>query len=96
MKKIKLKSEEFIIPVINYMLREFNADYESVKKKPIIKKMAWFEYYWDTPESKQEWRDWTKDFIKNNVNYKPYKIDKIINEIDLMYGLKVYDNGVKK
>ena len=39
MKKIKLKSEEFIIPVINYMLREFDADYESVKKKPIIKKI---------------------------------------------------------
>ena len=36
MKKIKLDSEEFLRPVINYMLREFDADYESVVNK------SWF------------------------------------------------------
>lgn len=95
-KKILLNSEEFLKPVINYMLREYNADYESVKKKPIIKNTAWFQYYWDTPETKQEWVNWTKEFIKENVSYKPYKIDKIIRSIDLSYGLIVYENSIKK
>ena len=43
--KIKLNSEEFVSTVVDYMLREFDADYQSVKKKPKINNVNWFEYY---------------------------------------------------
>lgn len=92
MKKIKLDSEDFLIPVINYMLREFNADYNYVKKHSEINGVPWFQYFWDTPESKEEFLTWLEKFIKANVNYKPYKIKNVISYIDLMWGLKVYED----
>ena len=91
MKKIKLNSEEFLKFVIDYMLREFDADYESVKKKQMYGKIPWYQYYWDTPETKKEFLDWLKKFLKTNVDYKPYKIDNVVSQIDLMWGLKVYE-----
>jgi hypothetical protein len=92
MKKIKLDSEEFLRPVINYMLREFNADYESVKKKQMYGNTPWFQYYWDTPETKKEFLDWLRKFLKTNVVYKPKSINDIVESIDLMWGLKVYND----
>ena len=92
MKKIKLDSEEFLRPVINYMLREYNADYESVKKKPIINGVPWYEYYWDTPESKKEFLDFLESFLKKNVNYKPHPLKQVLGIIDLQWGLKVYED----
>lgn len=92
MKKIKLDSEDFLKPVVNYMLREFNADYNYVKKHNEINGVPWFQYFWDTPESKEEFLTWLEKFIKANVNYRPHKIKNVINYIDLMYGLKVYEN----
>jgi len=91
MKKIKLNSEEFLRPVINYMLREFDADYESVKKKPMYGKIPWYQYYWDTLESKKEFLDWLKKFLKSNVDYRPYQTDRVVSTIDLIWGLKVYE-----
>lgn len=90
MPKIKLDSEEFLRPVITYMLREYGVDYDYVKKHPTIKGMLWCQYYWDTPETKQEFLDWLRTFLKTNVNYKPYHINDVVNSIDLMWGLKVY------
>lgn len=92
MKKIKLESEEFLRPVINYMLREYGVDYDYVKKNSKIKGVLWCQYYWDTLESKKEFLDWLRVFIKTNVNYKPHKIESIISQIDLMWGLKVYES----
>ncbi len=92
MKKIKLNSEEFLKPVIDYMLREFNADYESVKKKQMYGSTPWFQYYWDTPETKKEFLDWLRKFLKTNVDYKPNSINNIVESVDLMWGLKVYSN----
>jgi hypothetical protein len=92
MKKIKLDSEEFLRPVIDYMLREFNADYESVKKKQMYGNTPWFQYYWDTPETKKEFLDWLRKFLKTNVVYKPKSINDIVESIDLMWGLKVYND----
>lgn len=92
MKKIKIYTEEFVKPVINYMLREYDADYESVKKTPEIKGTPWFQYYWDTPETKLEFITWLEDFIKTQCSYKPHKPKDIISAIDLMWGLKVYAN----
>lgn len=91
MKKIKLDSEEFLRPVINYMLRDYGIDYDYVKKHPEINGMLWCQYYWDTPETKQEFLDWLKKFLKTNVNYKPHSIQNIVDSIDLTWGLKVYD-----
>ena len=90
MKKIKLNSEEFLKPVITYMLREFDADYESVKKKQMYGKIPWFQYYWDTNESKKEFLDWLREFIKTQVDYKPNKLSDVVYTIDTMWGLKVY------
>lgn len=95
MKKIKLDSEEFIRPVINYMLREYEVDYDYVKKHNDIKGIPWFQYYWDSPESKQEFLDWLKVFLKTNVNYTPYRINDVVKHIDFMYGLIVYDEKPK-
>lgn len=94
--KIKLNSEEFVSTVVDYMLREFDADYQSVKKKPRIKNVDWYEYYWDSPETKKEFLDWLKKFLKTKVNYSPYKIDNVVSQIDLMWGLKVYEDDIKK
>ena len=96
MKKIKLNSEEFLRPVITHMLREFDADYESVKKKQMYGKIPWFQYYWDTPETKKEFLDWLRVFLKTNVNYKPNSINDVIEAIDLMWGLKVYKDDIIK
>jgi hypothetical protein len=90
MKKIRLNSEEFLRPVINYMLREYSADYDSIKKKQMYGKTPWFQYYWDTPQSKQEFLDWLTKFLKTKVDYKPYSVNDVISSIDLMWGLKVY------
>lgn len=92
MKKINLASEEFVKTAINYMLREFDADYDYVKKHPNINRVPWYQYFWDTPETKQEFLTWLENFIKTKVNYKPNKIEHIIASIDLMWGLKVYEN----
>ena len=92
MKKIKLDSEEFLKSVIDYMLREFNADYESVKKKQMYGNTPWFQYYWDTPETKKEFLGWLRKFLKTNVDYKPNSINNIVESVDLMWGLKVYSN----
>lgn len=92
MKKIKLDSEEFLRPVITHMLREFGVDYDYVVKHPEINGMLWCQYYWDTPETKQEFLDWLKKFLKTNVNYKPHSIEDVVNSIDLTWGLKVYEN----
>lgn len=92
MKKIKLDSEEFLRSVIDYMLREFNADYESVKKKQMYGNTPWFQYYWDTPKTKKEFLDWLRKFLKTNVDYKPNSINNIVESVDLMWGLKVYSN----
>lgn len=92
MKKIKLDSEEFLRPVINYMLREFDADYESVKKKQMYGNTPWFQYYWDTPKTKEEFLNWLQKFIKKQVSYKPNKINAIVDSVDIMWGLKVYED----
>lgn len=92
MKKIKLDSEEFLRPVINYMLREYGVDYNYIVKYQKYKNIPWFEYYWDTPETKKEFLDWLKQFLKTNVNYKPHSIDDVINSINSTWGLKVYEN----
>lgn len=91
MKKIKLNSEEFLRPVITYMLREFGVDYDYVVKHQKHNKIPWYDYYWDTLETKQEFLNWLKTFIKTNVNYKPHSIEEVVNSIDLTWGLKVYD-----
>jgi hypothetical protein len=90
MAKIKLNSEEFLRPVINYMLREYNVDYDYVVKHPKIKGEIWCHYYWDTPKSKKEFLDWLKAYLKANVNYKPYIIEDVIIALDTVWGLKVY------
>ncbi len=92
MKKIKLNSEEFLRPVITYMLREFGVDYDYVVKHQKHNKIPWSDYYWDTPETKQEFLDWLKKFIKTNVNYKPHSIDDIVYVTNGYWGLKVYEN----
>lgn len=92
MKKIKLNSEEFLRPVINYMLREYGVDYDYVVKHPKIKGVLWCQYYWDTNETKQEFLDWLRTFLKTNVNYKPHHINDVVSSIDLMWGLKVYED----
>jgi len=91
MKKIKLDSEEFLRPVITYMLREYAVDYDYVVKHPKINGILWCQYYWDTKETKQEFLDWLKIFLKTKVNYKPYQINDVINIIDSNWGLKVYE-----
>jgi hypothetical protein len=98
MEKVELNSEKFLRFVINYMLREFDADYESVKKKQMYGNTPWFQYYWDTPETKKQFLDWLREFIKATVNYKPNSIDDIVESIDLMWGLKVYEDesNIKK
>jgi hypothetical protein len=90
MRKIRLDSEEFLRPVINYMLREFDADYESVKKKQMYGKIPWFQYYWDTLETKKEFLDWLREFIKTKVEYKSHNLNDVILNTDLMWGLKIY------
>jgi hypothetical protein len=90
--KIKLDSEEFLRPVINYMLREYGVDYDYVVKHPKIQGVIWFHYYWDTPETKKEFLDWLKTFLKTKVDYKPYLIKNVVSSIDLHWGLKVYEN----
>lgn len=96
MKKIKLNSEEFLRPVIDYMLREYGVDYDYVVKHPTFGKIPWYQYYWDSPETKKEFLDWLKKFLKTKVDYSPYKIDNVVSQIDLMWGLKVYEDGIKK
>ena len=87
--KIKLDSEEFLRHVITYMLREYGVDYDYVVKHPKIKGVLWCQYYWDTEKTKQEFLDWLKTFLKTKVDYKPYKLDKIILSIDLHWGLTI-------
>ena len=91
MAKIKLDSEEFLRIVITHMLREYGVDYDYVVKHPKIKGVLWCQYYWDTPESKQEFLDWLKKFLKTNVNYKPHKLEHVVYSIDTTWGLKVYE-----
>ncbi len=92
MKKIKLDSKEFLEPVINYMLREYGVDYNYVVKHPKIKGLVWCEYYWDTPETKEEFLTWLRIFLKTNVDYKPHNIEDVISSINDTWGLKVYNN----
>lgn len=87
--KIKLDSEEFLRPVITYMLREYGVDYDYVVKHPKIKGLVWCQYYWDTEKTKQEFLDWLKTFLKTKVNYKPYKLKSLISSIDLHWGLTI-------
>jgi len=89
MSKIKLDSEEFLRPVITYMLREFKVDYDYVVKHPKINGVLWCKYYWDTPESKKHFLDWLKKFLKIKVNYKPHKLEDVIYTIDTTWGLKL-------
>jgi hypothetical protein len=96
MKKIKLNSEEFLRPVVTYMLREFGVDYDYVVKHQTFGKIPWFQYYWDSPETKKEFLDWLRLFLKTKVDYKPNSINDIVSQIDLMWGLKVYVDDVKK
>ena len=96
MAKIKLDSEEFLRPVITYMLREYGVDYDYIHKHQTFGKIPWYQYYWDTPETKKEFLDWLAKYIKKNVDYKPNSINKIVQTIDLMWGLKVYENDIKK
>lgn len=91
MNKIKLDSEEFLRPVITYMLREYGVDYDYVVKHPNINGVLWCQYYWDTPKTKQEFLDWLTRFLKTKVNYKPHSIKNVVNSIDLHWGLKVYE-----
>lgn len=92
MKKLKLDSEEVVRQIVNYALREYDADYEYVKKYTKINGVIWFQYFWDTPESHDEWIKWTTKFLKTKVNCKGYNIGKLVSLIDLCYGLKVYEN----
>lgn len=87
--KIKLDSEEFLRPVITYMLREYGVDYDYVVKHPKINGVPWYKYYWDSPESKKEFLDWLKNFLKTKVNYKPHKLADVIYSIDTTWGLKL-------
>ena len=96
MKKIKLNSEEFLRPAITYMLREYGVDYDYIVKHQTFGKIPWFQYYWDSPETKKEFLDWLKKFLKTKVDYRPYKIDNVVSQIDLMWGLKVYENDISK
>lgn len=89
MSKIKLDSEEFLRPVITYMLREFGVDYDYVVKHPKINGVLWCKYYWDTPESKKHFLDWLKKFLKTKVDYKPHKLEDVIYTIDTTWGLKL-------
>lgn len=89
MTKIKLDSEEFLRPVITYMLREYGVDYDYVVKHPKINGVLWCKYYWDTPESKKHFLDWLKKFLKIKVNYKPHKLEDVIYTIDTIWGLKL-------
>ena len=58
MKKIKLNSEEFLKTAITYMLREYGVDYDYIYKHQTFGKIPWYQYYWDTPETKKEFLDW--------------------------------------
>lgn len=89
--KIKLDSEEFLRPVITHMLREYGVDYDYILKHQTFDKTPWYQYYWDSPETKKEFLDWLKVFLKTKVNYKPYKLENVVSIIDLCWGLKVYE-----
>lgn len=89
MPKIKLDSEEFLRPVITYMLREYDVDYDYVVKHPKINGVLWCKYYWDTPKSKKHFLDWLKKFLKAKVDYKPHKLEDVIYTIDYAWGLKL-------
>ena len=91
MQKLKLNSEEVLKEIINYMLREYDADYDFILKHPKINNTLWFNYYWDTQESKNDFLKWLKKYLKQKVDYSPFKIDDVVNSINSTYGLKVYD-----
>ena len=95
-KKLKLNSEECFRNIINYMLREFDADFDYVQKNPVIKGVDWYQYFWDTVESKKEFNDWLKQYLTKEVKLTPFqksRVDTIVSLINLMYGLTVYNEN---
>lgn len=90
MKKSHKLSEDHLRDIINFMLREYDVDYDYVVRHPIINKMHWFQYYWDDEESKEVFLDWLRKYIKQNIKCSSKILNEYVSNIDLMWGLKVY------
>ena len=89
-KFINMMTEKHLKDIINYALRNFDADYDYVLKNKVINGVAWYEYFWDDDKSKAEFMEWLKKYLKKNLKYPKNRINVIANWIDLCYGLKVY------
>lgn len=90
MRKLAIDNPKVIKDIINYELRNFNADYAYVINNPEINGVAWYEYFWDDKESKEEFLSWLTKYLKKNVLITPKLIDTQVRLFDLYCGLKVY------
>lgn len=83
-------TEKNLKDIINYALRNFNADYDYVLKNKVINGVAWYEYFWDDDKSKAEFMDWLRKYVKKNFKGNKNRVNDIAGLIDLCYGLKLY------
>jgi hypothetical protein len=85
-----MMTEKHLKDIINYALRNFNADYDYVLKNQVINGVTWYEYFWDDDKSKAEFMDWLRKYVKKNFKQHKNRVDSVAGLIDLCYGLKLY------
>jgi hypothetical protein len=91
--KLSLSSLELSKILINKMLEKHGVTFDEIVQYPNgeINGVDWYEYYTMTQQEYDDWREWSKNFIKQNVTPK-LSNERIRQELawfDLAYSIKV-------
>lgn len=97
--KYNLRSDaaKIVEILIDKMLESNNITYQYILNNQMIDNVPWYSYYTITKEQEEEWINWCKDWLKNNITPKLSKemIEKEILWLNLQYGLRVKNNENK-
>lgn len=89
MRKRKPTHEEMLRTIIDKMfeIAGHNVTFDDIKDR----QDNWYQQWTMTTKQNEEWVEWMREYLKTEVRWPKWKIEKEVMWIPLMYGLKFSD-----
>lgn len=88
------KNQKMVRDLINKMfeIAGHNVTYDDIKDR----KDEWFTEWTMTMEQNNEWKKWGREYLKKEMKMWPKLVEREMEMISLMWGLKFSDFDVNK
>ena len=88
------KNQKMIRDLINKMfeIAGHNITYDDIKDR----KDEWFTEWTMTMEQNNEWKKWGREYLKKEMKVWPKLVEREMEMISLMWGLKFSDYNIDK